>query len=171
MSKKTYILPIFSLILLSLFPYSASAYKLNGDKISSPNKAYYWIDPAFKKHGLKGEAARGPVAWNPSSKIQFKGEAKMAGGARVKIEYIDRKPGDYYGIYNGRGNISLNKRWRTELNSTKRKETAVHEVGHALGLAHTQKKNDSKSVMRQYGFNNKDKPLSDDYAGLNKIYK
>ena len=35
--------------------------------------------------------------------------------------------------------MSLFKKWRVELDSARRKETAVHEVGHALGLGHTQK--------------------------------
>jgi len=169
-NKKIVYLFVFSLVLLILPDY-AQAYRLNGDKISSPKKAYYWIDPDFKKYKLHGEVKRGVTAWNPSSKIEFLGEARMAGGARVKIEYLDRKPGDYYGIYNGRGNISLNKRWRTELKSLTRKETAVHEVGHALGLAHTQAKNNLNSVMRAREFNYIDKPMSDDYAGINKIYK
>ncbi|MFP7394173.1 matrixin family metalloprotease [Niallia circulans] len=50
------------------------------------------------------------------------------------------------------------------------KETAVHEFGHTIGLDHTQKSNESKSVMRAKGFNDKAYPLSDDKAGLNYIY-
>ena len=64
------------------------------------------------------------------------------------------------------------KIWRVELDSARRKETAVHEsrpcsrfIGHIL-----QKSNDSISVMRQYEFNYKDYPQSDDWAGINARY-
>ncbi|EJV59055.1 hypothetical protein BWGOE4_16940 [Bacillus mycoides] len=165
---------IFSLLGLLLFatvlPSSIKAYTHNGSKISNPNNAYYWIHGEFSKYGLKGEVLRGITAWNPSSKIQFTKESSLPGGANVKIEYVDRYNGDTYGIFRGSGNVTLFKKWRVELDSARRKETAVHEVGHALGLGHTQKSNDSISVMRQYEFNYKDYPQSDDWAGINARY-
>lgn len=55
--------------------------------------------------------------------------------------------------------------------STKEKaETVVHEVGHALGLAHTQSGYNTYSVMRAVGFNGKPYPLSDDKTGIRAIY-
>lgn len=57
------------------------------------------------------------------------------------------------------------------LTTVQKNETIVHEMGHALGLNHiTLAQNQSTSVMRPYGFNNKAYPLADDIAGINAMY-
>lgn len=57
-----------------------------------------------------------------------------------------------------------------ELNTTRKKETIVHKFGHALGLAHCETTKNTVSVMRETGFNDKAYPLSDDIAGIAKLY-
>ena len=59
--------------------------------------------------------------------------------------------------------------WKN-LSLTNRREVIVHEIGHCLGLAHTQSSNNSNSIMRQFNFNGKPYPLSDDKAGISSIY-
>ena len=44
-------------------------------------------------------------------------------------------------------------------------------MGHALGLDHTKTINESISVMRALGFNNKAYPLNDDILGIRAKYK
>lgn len=58
----------------------------------------------------------------------------------------------------------------TTATSAQKNETIVHEVGHALGLAHCQESKNEKSVMRESGFNGKAYPLSDDKEGISAIY-
>ena len=129
---------IFSLLGLLLFatvlPSSIKAYTHNGSKISNPNNAYYWIHGEFSKYGLKGEVLEGHHCLESFLKIQFTKESSLPGGANVKIEYVDRYNGDTYGIFRGSWYVTLFKNLRVELDSARRKETAVHEVGHALGL-------------------------------------
>lgn len=170
MSKFGFLMSVIVLLAAFSFPNSSSAYVKNGSKISHPKSAIYWVQGTFSNYGLRSEVVRGVTAWNPSSDIQFVKSTTVPGGADVKIEYVDKYSGDTYGVFRGSGNVTLYKKWRVELSSIDRKETAVHEVGHALGLAHTQKSNDSISVMRQYGFNHKDTPLSDDWSGLHSVY-
>ncbi|MFS0593422.1 M12 family metallopeptidase [Cytobacillus horneckiae] len=159
------------ILLFTVLPSISQAYVLNSNKISDPKDAYYWIDPAFSKYsGLKAEVKTGITSWNPTPEIQFTKEASAPGGGNVKIEYIDQYSGNTYAVSRGKGNITVYKKWRAELNSTRRKETISHEVGHELGLAHTQSKNNSISVMRQLGFNDKPYPLSDDKAGIKAKY-
>ena len=56
------------------------------------------------------------------------------------------------------------------LSEIQKRETLVHEVGHAFGLLHCQELFNEISVMRATGFNNKPYPLSDDISGIAAMY-
>lgn len=100
--------------------------------------------------------------WNINSEI--KAYFKDSASANVHF-YFSTLDNGLYGecdaLNKSRRNINLYRAWfKTDL--TKKAETVVHEMGHAFGLAHTQSYNDSISVMREFGFNNKPYPLEDD---------
>lgn len=166
----------FSLLLLCLGVLfcvqvpKGEAYVLNSKEFSNPKDAFYWIDPTFDSYSLGGEVRQGILAWNALPEIEFTKKVPTASGVEASVEYLDKYNGDTYGVSLGSGLITIYKKWRVELDTTQRIETIVHEVGHEAGLAHTQTANNSISIMRQFGFNNKTVPLSDDKAGIAKKY-
>lgn len=82
----------------------------------------------------------------------------------------------YTGSYATTNSTSNNEKTITFYSSfvdateSQRNETIVHEVGHALGLAHCDAKDNSISVMRATGFNGVARPLSDDIDGIAYLY-
>lgn len=164
----------FLIVLLLFFiisPNSVDAYEKLGFKKKDHKDLYYNISLKFTDMGLKSDVKRGFTAWHTSPKIKFTKEVSITGN--VNLDYVNSNYGDAYATHrNGSStlsNITFYKSWKS-LSQIKRRETAVHEVGHALGLDHTQTKNNSISVMRKRGFNNKDYPLKDDLNGINAIY-
>lgn len=176
MKKLLLVLTLSFAVFASLPSNNTYAYKLfstsDCPKVSAPKDIYYWIDPLFLNYsGKTTEVEESINKWDSLPEIEFTKKSSTAGGADIKIEYTDTYSGDTYGEYflGTRGHIMIYKKWR-DLNETQERETIVHEVGHALGLQHTQTENDSISVMRRYGFNDKDYPLSDDKSGIAARY-
>lgn len=168
MLKKGLVLSILVGLSLSVLPTTSSAYVLNSKKVSHPKDTYYWIDPAFSStHQSNIES--GINTWDVTPEVQFTKRASLPGGADIMIERSNTSKGNIMGTSYGGGHIILWSGWRG-LDASDEKETVVHEVGHELGLAHTQASNDSIAVMREDGFNGKPKPLSDDIKGIAKKY-
>ncbi|WP_040400263.1 matrixin family metalloprotease [Heyndrickxia acidiproducens] len=70
------------------------------------------------------------------------------------------------GVTSSAGTIKFNKYTMDKLSGTKKKNVAIHELGHALGLAH----NTLKDVMYKY-VSTKTKLSSNDKASYNAAYK
>lgn len=70
------------------------------------------------------------------------------------------------GVTSSAGTIKFNKYTMDNLSKTKKKNVAIHELGHALGLAH----NTSKDVMYKY-VSTKTTLSSNDKASYNAAYK
>jgi hypothetical protein len=162
---------IMLLLCVISLPISADAYVLLGFKKKDNLDLYYSISQELVDMGYKNDILRGFTAWHGTSKVKFTKEVSVTGN--VNVDYVDSNYGDAYATHrNGSStlsNITMYKSWKG-LDQTRRRETAVHEVGHALGLDHTQASNNTNAVMRQKNFNDKDWPLSDDVAGINALY-
>ncbi|MED3655155.1 matrixin family metalloprotease [Heyndrickxia sporothermodurans] len=152
----------------------ANAYVISDwKKQSRPKGLLYNIHSSVSDAGFSSYASNGAKAWNASSKIEFVGTSSQPGLSDVYFTFSNVTTDDYATAYGSKSSSQVRITFWKDfkgLSATRKTETAVHEVGHALGLDHTQKANNSISVMRKTGFNDKKTPLSDDWAGINKIY-
>jgi len=111
------------------------------------------------------------TAWNYSgAKVYVK--SSSSGYINIYQGVVNTDNGNYGVCYYNNSRQSDIRYYRAFINASSavRNETVIHEVGHALGLSHTQAANNSKAVMRATGFNNKAYPLADDKAGMNAKY-
>ncbi|MBB6696609.1 matrixin family metalloprotease [Clostridium algidicarnis] len=110
--------------------------------------------------------------WSYQGGKVFIKEFDYGGFVNIYQGFVDTDNGTYGVCYYNTNRQSDIRYYRAFKNASSavRNETVVHEVGHAIGLSHTQSVNNTESVMRATGFNNKAYPLSDDKAGINAKY-
>ncbi|MGM0125633.1 hypothetical protein IGI37_003032 [Enterococcus sp. AZ194] len=112
------------------------------------------------------------TAWNYQGALVY---VKLGSSGKINIYQgvVNTDNGNYGVCYYNTSSESDIRYYKAFINANTdtRNETVVHEVGHAIGLSHTQAQNNTKAVMRALGFNKKAYPLSDDKAGMNKKYK
>lgn len=159
---------ISAILMCILIPIGASAYNTDPSWANGPDASYgvsaaasnkfgyYFIDSAIK-------------TWNYSSSplsLSCTGSPYITD---VMIYYSDNDSGSY-GTTSSKGTKITFYAGMDDLSTTRKKETIVHEVGHTLGLDHTQESNNSKAVMRALGFNDKAYPLQDDKDGIDSLY-
>ena len=133
---------MFVALSISIFYNSISnAYVLNQQYVGYD--CYYDISSNAQQYSRNLHYAK---RWNFSGSRVYVSYRPGYGGTNIFQTFKDRDRGNYGVSYYY--------------------EVVVHEVGHALGLSHTQPANNSRSVMREIGFNYKPYPLSDDKAGI-----
>ncbi|HHQ0159079.1 TPA: matrixin family metalloprotease, partial [Listeria innocua] len=173
MTKKRFM--IIFLIVLSIFvllnPVKGSAYVLNKQKMTNPKSINYFNDSSIIKEKLDSYMAYA-TKWNYSGSQVKVSRSIGAVGVEIKNSYSNKNSGTYATTYyttKQSARIIYYKSFKNTSAANKR-ETVVHEVGHTIGLSHTQSKNNSVSVMRALNFNQKAYPLADDKKGINAKY-
>lgn len=157
---------------VSLMPtLSVQAYRLNGYAYPGSMKGSIslYINPGLES--IYGSVDSFTRQWAGQRGIGFSRIYDWY-GTGLSQTYVDTNNGTYgvcYYTSTTFKEIAYHRTFRNASNSEKA-ETIVHEVGHALGLSHTQPGNNSISVMRATEFNGKAYPLSDDIAGISAIY-
>ena len=167
--KKLISMLMFLVFMVNVCTIKTEAYVLNGYVLSNPSNVKYKISSSVGQYSstVSTYAKKwatycdeiNMVNVSSNENIYFYGELNVDNGT---FAITSHKSNNYH-------SITLYKAF-ADASVSNRQETIVHEVGHALGLAHCESKNVGKSVMRATGFNGRAYPLSDDIKGISAIY-
>lgn len=148
---------------------NVNAYRLNGYKFSNPKDVKFKVSSFVStytddviNYTMQWEYYTNEIKFKRVSSgenIYFFGEYSIDNGTYAVCTHnsSSHKSIVFYKSFNSASNLQ-------------RRETIVHEVGHALGLSHCESSKNNISVMRERDFNNKPYPLSDDIDGIKAIY-
>ena len=155
------------LAMIITYPTNSKAYVLNNQNVCyNPQYTNLSSANAYLPHLKNAEK------WTYTGGKVFLSEYTGSGTVNIYQGFVDTDNGTYGVCYYNTSRESDIRYYRLFKNASPavRNETVVHEVGHAIGLRHTQTVNDANAVMREFGFNNIAAPLSDDKAGINAKY-
>lgn len=151
-----------------IVPIETNAYRLNNYKLDNPDDVRFTVSTIASQYyelfanGLDAwEDKCSPISVSntPGNNIYFYSETSVDNGTYAVCRHYN----------NNSHRIAVYAAF-LELSTAERNETVVHEIGHALGLAHCETSKNNISVMRATEFNGKAYPLSDDIQGINALY-
>ena len=167
--RKVLVVFFMSSLLTFCFSESIYAYQFNSYVLSNPDNIQYSINasvgPFITDIGNFVEIWAGFCPETHFTDVSYGGQIVICGDLNTSTGYY----AVCYHQNNDSHTITIYQLY-TSLDSVEQHETIVHEVGHALGLAHCQAIYNSVSVMRANGFNDVPHPLSDDIAGIATLY-
>ncbi len=160
---------LFTFLFVLYSTVSIQAYRFNDWTLTNPQDVKFLISTTVGSYSTMVTTCTKKWEACPEIKVRaVEGEHNIYFYARYDMDSGAYAIARHYS--NDSHTVTLYRRFHQELSNVEQQETVVHEVGHCLGLAHCEEENNTISVMREKGFNNKPYPLSDDKQGIAAKY-